>query len=117
AMPLSAGGLARYNIANLAAAALAGFGLGVPPPRIAAVLASFGRNNADNRGRLERWVIHGVRIVLDYAHNPEGLAGLLDVATAADNGGRLGLILGHAGNRLDTDIRALARVAARYRPD
>ena len=117
AMPLSAGGIARYNIANLAGAALAGYGLGVPPQRIATVLANFGRDNADNRGRLERWVIHGVRILLDYAHNPEGLDGLLDVATANDTGGRLGLILGHAGNRLDTDIQALARVAARYRPD
>ncbi len=101
----------------LAGAALAGYGLGVPPQRIATVLANFGRDNADNRGRLERWVIHGVRILLDYAHNPEGLDGLLDVATANDTGGRLGLILGHAGNRLDTDIQALARVAARYRPD
>ncbi len=117
AMPLSAGGIARYNIANLAGAALAGFGMGVAPQRIAAVLANFGRDNADNRGRLERWVIHGVRILLDYAHNPAGLDGLLDVATANDNGGRLGLILGQAGNRDNADIRALARVAARYRPD
>ncbi|MCX7557101.1 Mur ligase family protein [Xanthomonadaceae bacterium JHOS43] len=118
-MPLSVGGVARYNIANLAGAALAGAALGIEPIRIADVLARFGRDNADNRGRLERWTIGGVQVVLDYAHNPEGLAGLLDVATAnsAARTGRLGLILGHAGNRLDEDIRALADVAARHRPD
>ena len=32
-------------------------------------------------------------------------------------GGRLGLLLGHAGNRKDTDIEELARVAAEFRPD
>jgi cyanophycin synthetase len=31
--------------------------------------------------------------------------------------GRLGLLLGHAGNRTDTDIEELARVAATFRPD
>lgn len=116
AMPISVDGRARYNIANLAGAALAGFALGVTAQDIAGVLAGFGRDNADNRGRLERWNIRGVQILLDYAHNPDGLAGLLDVATSGIQG-RLGLILGHAGNRLDDDIRALAHVAARYRPD
>lgn len=116
-MPLSAEGLARYNIANLAAAALAGHALGTPLGNIAGVLEDFGRFNEDNRGRLERWNIRGVQVVLDYAHNPEGLSGLLDVATAHQGEGRLGLILGHAGNRLDADISALARVAVRYRPD
>ena len=116
-MPLSAEGLARYNIANLAAAALAGDALGIPQERICGVLEDFGRFNEDNRGRLERWNIRGAQVLLDYAHNPEGLTGLLDVATAHQGEGRLALILGHAGNRLDADISALARVAARYRPD
>ena len=31
--------------------------------------------------------------------------------------GRLGLLLGHAGNRKDADIEELARVAAEFRPD
>ena len=116
-MPLTLQGVARYNIANLAGAALAGFALGVPAQVIAAVLADFGNANHDNRGRLERWNIGGVQVLLDYAHNPEGLAGLLDVAGALRGDGRLGLILGHAGNRLDDDFRALAQVAARHRPD
>ena len=59
----------------------------------------------------------GVRVLLDYAHNPEGLRGLLNVAEHLRGGtGRLGLLLGHAGNRQDTEIEELARAAAQFRP-
>ena len=54
---------------------------------------------------------------LDYAHNPDGLRGLLQVADTTRGDGRLGLILGQAGNREDSDIRALAAVAAEFQPD
>jgi UDP-N-acetylmuramyl tripeptide synthase len=117
AMPLSVGGAAHYNIANLAAAALAGFALGIDLETIRATLASFGTDNADNRGRLERWEWRGVRVWIDYAHNPEGLGGLLDLAQTQRHGARLGISLGHAGNRLDEALRAVARTVARYRPD
>lgn len=117
AMPLSVGGAAHYNVANLAAAALAGFALGIDADTIRATLASFGTDNADNRGRLERWEWRGVRVWIDYAHNPEGLAGLLDLAQTQRHGARLGISLGHAGNRLDDALRAVARTVARYAPD
>jgi UDP-N-acetylmuramyl tripeptide synthase len=117
AMPLSMGGAARYNIANLAAAALAGFALGIDIDTIRATLVAFGSDNADNRGRLERWEWRGVRVWIDYAHNPEGLGGLLDLAQTQRRGARLGISLGHAGNRLDDALRAVARSVAGYRPD
>ena len=118
AMPLSIGGLAAYNIANLAAAALAAAALGVPAPTIAGVFARFGAASADNPGRMMRFDAGGVRVLIDYAHNPDGLRGLLSVAESLRGGrGRLGLLLGHAGNRKDGDIEALARVAAEFHPD
>jgi UDP-N-acetylmuramyl tripeptide synthase len=117
AMPLTVEGSATYNIANLAGAALAAAALGVPPRAIATVLARFGTNAADNSGRLMRFERGGVRVLLDYAHNPEGLRGLLNVAEHLRGGtGRLGLLLGHAGNRQDTEIEELARTAAQFRP-
>ncbi len=117
AMPLTVEGSATYNIANLAGAALAAAALGVPPASIAAVLARFGANAADNFGRLMRFERGGVRVLVDYAHNPEGLRGLLNVAEHLRGGsGRLGLLLGHAGNRQDTEIEELARAAAQFRP-
>lgn len=116
-MPLSVGGSAAYNIANLAAAALASVALGVPPRIIAAVFARFGVAPGDNPGRMMRFTVDGVCVLVDYAHNPEGLRGLLTVAEHLRGGaGRLGLLLGHAGNRQDAEIEALARVAADFQP-
>jgi UDP-N-acetylmuramyl tripeptide synthase len=124
-MPLTVEGSATYNIANLAGAALAAVALGIPPPTIAAVFASFGARPGDNPGRLMRFDVGGVRVVLDYAHNAEGLRGLLHVAEhlragdrrTAAGAGRLGILLGHAGNRRDLEIQQLARVAAEFKPD
>ncbi len=117
AMPITLGGRARYNIANVAGAALAASLLRVPIDTIAAVLADFGRSHVDNPGRLQHWAFAGIEVFLDYAHNPDGLAGLLDIAQARRGAGRLALLLGQAGNREDEQIRELAAVAARYAPD
>lgn len=115
-MPLTVQGLARYNIANVAGAALIAHALGIPADTIASVLARFGGAREDNPGRLERWNFGGIQVILDYAHNPDGLRGLLDIAQALRGTGRLGLILGQAGNREDAEIRELAAVAAGYSP-
>ena len=116
-MPLSVGGSAGYNIANLAGAALVAAALGVPPAVIAAVFGRFGASVGDNFGRMMRFERGGVRILVDYAHNAEGLRGLLEVAEhLRGGGGRLGTLLGHAGNRQNAEIEALARVAAGFHP-
>ena len=117
AMPLSMGGIAAYNIANLAGAALAATALGIAPTTIAIVFARFGSRLDDNPGRMMRFEVGGVKVLLDYAHNPDGLRGFLKVAEhlRGDNG-RLGMLLGHAGNRMDADIEDLARAAAEFRP-
>jgi UDP-N-acetylmuramyl tripeptide synthase len=117
AMPLTVGGSASYNIANLAGAALAAMALGVSAEIVADVFARFGATPADNPGRMMRFEVNGVRVLLDYAHNPAGLRGLLEVAEHLRAGaGRLGMLLGHAGNRQDTEIEEVARVAAEFHP-
>jgi cyanophycin synthetase len=117
-MPLSMGGIADYNVANIAGAALAAVALGIAPATIAAVLAQFGSRLEDNPGRLMRFDVGGVKVLIDYAHNPDGLRGFLKVADHLRAGtGRLGLILGHAGNRTDAAIEELAQAAAEFQPD
>ncbi len=65
-----------------------------------------------------RFVTNGARVLIDYAHNPDGLRGFLQVADHLREGaGRLGLLLGQAGNRSDSDIAELCRVATGFRPD
>jgi UDP-N-acetylmuramyl tripeptide synthase len=116
-MPLAVGGSAAYNIENLCGAALAAAALGIRTATIAGVLAHFGSSITDNYGRLMRFERAGVQILVDYAHNPEGLRGLLSVAQhLRGERGRLGLLLGHAGNRQDAELEALAAAAAEFRP-
>lgn len=116
AMPLTVEGAAAYNLGNIAAAALAAQVAGLPVAVIAQALTAFGSHPRDNPGRLERWQHRGATVLIDYAHNPDGLAQLLQVARALEPR-RLGLLLGQAGNRGDDAIEALAQVAAQAAPD
>ena len=117
-MPLTIGGTAAYNIANLAAASLAALALGIPSATVAAVFSRFGANLADNPGRMMRFDLAGVQVLMDYAHNPDGLRGFLGVAQQLRRpGGRLAVLLGHAGNRRDADIEQVALVVASFHPE
>ena len=116
-MPLAAGGHSLFNVWNLATAALGAAGLDIEPAKIAAVFARFGADPADNAGRLMRFELGGLNLIVDFAHNPAALAGLVDFAQHLRGGGRLALLLGQAGNREDADLERLAAVAAGARPD
>lgn len=116
-MPLTVDGTADYNVQNVAGAALAALGLGVPATTVAAVFARFGADPTDNPGRLMRYEYRGAQVLIDYAHNPDGLRGLMNVATRLRRTGRIALLLGQAGNRSNADIEELAATAAKFRPD
>ena len=103
-------GSAVHNVANALAAALGAWCLGCSPDAIRGTLATFGQLNSDNPGRANLYELDGVRILLDYAHNPHGMQALATVARALP-GGRRALVLGQAGNRDDDSIRGLARSA------
>ena len=115
-MPCTLQGAARHNIHNAAAAALAAAALGWPVAAIRHTLQCFGSSPQDNPGRLERWQHHGATVLIDYAHNPDGLAHLLQVGRALKPR-RLGLLLGQAGNRSDAAMQELAHTAASFAPD
>jgi cyanophycin synthetase len=118
-MPLTMNGAAIYNVANISAAALAAAALDIAPKIISAELMRFGGTRTDNPGRLERWNISGVTVVIDYAHNPSGLSLLMaaSLAERKNNQGRTALLLGQAGNRGGDAIKQLAETAASYKPD
>lgn len=116
-MPLAAGGQLAFNISNLAAAAIAAIALGVEPATIAEVFARFGSDPCDNTGRLMRYELGGLNLIVDFAHNPAALSGLVDFAQRLRGPGRLAMLLGQAGNREDADLGRLAAVAAAARPD
>ncbi|MGC1386647.1 MAG: Mur ligase family protein [Steroidobacteraceae bacterium] len=115
-LPLTFDGAASYNVANLAAAALAGAALGLPLASVANTVRRFGAVPRDNPGRLERWRLRGAQVLMDFAHNPDALGQLLRTARALGPR-RLCLLLGQAGNRSDDAIAELARTAAGFEPD
>ncbi len=109
-MPITLRGRAEHNVANAAASALVGAVLGLRVPAIRQVLSSFGSHSTDNPGRLTVRDVGGVVVVMDYAHNPDGMAALCRTAAALPAMRRL-LLLGQAGNRDDAQLRALAQSA------
>jgi len=115
AMPITLGARASHNIANAAAAALVASLAGIPVDDIRRTLADFGANPTDNPGRLMLRALGGVTLVMDYAHNPDGIASLCRTAAMLPATRRL-LLLGQAGNRDDAQLRALARTAWETQP-
>jgi cyanophycin synthetase len=115
-VPSTMGGAARHNVANALAALGAAAVLGVPSDQMARALRRFGQAVGDNLGRANIVELGGVRIVIDYAHNPHGMAALAEMVAAMPARRRL-VLIGQAGDRSDEAIRELARGALAMRPD
>lgn len=109
-MPITLGGGAPHNTQNVLGAALLAMASGVPVTAIRATLATFGASPRDNPGRLNVLRVGGITVIVDYAHNPEGLASLCETARTFPANRRF-LVLGQAGNRDDDQLRALVRAA------
>lgn len=115
-VPLTLGGAAAYNVENVLGAALAARALGLPDAAIVRTLKSFRSDAKDNPGRANEFTVNGARVFVDFAHNPHSIAAVTS-ALAALPGARRFVLLTHAGDRSDDEIRALAQGAFAMRPD
>lgn len=111
-IPATLDGAARHNAANALAAAAAAGALSLPATAIADGLRGF----HDNPGRLHSFDLGGVRVLVDFAHNPHGLAALIATVRVL-RPVRWLLTLGQAGDRGDEDLRGLVHTAAAANPD
>ncbi len=109
-MPLTLEGAATHNVENALAASLTASVAGVPFAAIHGALRQFGGAVDDNAGRMQRRVLGDVTVLVDYAHNPEGMRVLGATAMGIPAARRL-LLLGQAGNRDDAQLVALAHAA------
>jgi UDP-N-acetylmuramoyl-L-alanyl-D-glutamate--2,6-diaminopimelate ligase len=100
----------RFNVSNALAAATAARLLDVPAATIAAGLSSA----APVAGRFEP-VDAGqpFRVVVDYAHTPDGLEQLLAAAREVAGSGRVIVVFGAGGDRDRTKRPAMGAIAAR----
>lgn len=107
-MPMTLGGAAMHNIANLLAASAAALAMGVTPAHIRAVAHRFGQRPEDNPGRLSLLRYRGARVVVDFVHNPDGWNAIWEALSPIFARRRL-VVVGQAGDR---DERALVDMAA-----
>ena len=115
-IPITMGGAARYNILNALGAACLAHALGINTKAIAQALTGFRPDPKDNPGRMNLFHHNGARLFVDFAHNPHSIAAVTG-ALAAMEAKRKFVLMAHAGDRSDDDIRGLARGACAMRPD
>ncbi|MFL6246673.1 MAG: cyanophycin synthetase [Thermoanaerobaculia bacterium] len=108
-VPISFGGKARFNIANALAAVLAAYATQIHVTDIISGLQSFFQSATTTPGRLNFVDFDGFRVMIDYAHNPHGLAAMSELARSLRRN-RLVCVLGLPGDRRDEDIREAARI-------
>ncbi len=114
-VPIALGGAARYNIANALCAAAVGCSLELPLAAVRAGLTSFENRPDTNPGRMNRFDLGGVTVIVDYAHNPHGMRAALDTVAHLSASRRL-VTIGQAGDRSDAAIRELSQLAMTMHP-
>jgi len=107
-IPITLGGVAKHNTANALAAAALTSCLGVSTDHIRNGLKTMTQD--ENPGRCNVFDVNGFTVIIDFAHNPQAIDALLDMASAL-HGKRKALCFAQAGDRPDDLIRELARNA------
>jgi UDP-N-acetylmuramyl tripeptide synthase len=122
-VPLAFAGHAPYNVENALAAAALATALGIPEAAVVEGLRTFTSSHADNPGRGNVSEAGGVRVIVDFGHNPAAVRGVMRLAGAlvaerrgAAAPGRLAVTVGMAGDRPDDEIVEVAREIAAGRP-
>lgn len=111
-IPITFGGKADFNIANVMAACLAAYTNGITLNTIRLALKTFIPSVETTPGRLNIFDFDGFKVMLDYAHNPHGLRALGKFVRSFEVSRRIGVITG-VGDRRDEDIIAVGEEAAR----
>ena len=86
-MPATFGGKARMNVANALAAAAAAWASGAHLHDIRQGLRTFTTSFFQAPGRLNYLEVRGVRVVIDYCHNVDGMRNLADFARRMNSDG------------------------------
>jgi cyanophycin synthetase len=119
-LPATFGGRARMNVQNALAATAGAYAAGAHLHDIRQGLRTFSTSYYQAPGRLNLFELDGVKVVVDYAHNPAALQAVgefVDSMTSSLGEWQAGLRLGviaTPGDRRDQDAREIGRIAARY---
>jgi cyanophycin synthetase len=119
-IPACHGGAAQHNVANALGAAALSHVLGASFANIKEGLSGFGSTVGDNPGRCHIEEHRGVRLLLDFGHNPHGVRAILAMANlmrGENERERLCVSVGQAGDRSDEDLYELAKAVQESEPD
>lgn len=111
-VPLMLGGAARFQQENILAAIATCYVQGMRYDDIRAGLLSFFPSPSLTPGRLNLMRIGRGRVLVDYAHNPAAIAGLMDFVQNLDAAHRIGIITA-PGDRRDEDLRTVGRLSSK----
>jgi cyanophycin synthetase len=111
-IPIAYGGAATHNVENALGVIAAAHAMGWPREAIYGGLHDFWPTLEENPGRLNSVEVRGVRVVLDFAHNPDGVRALMQFGRNL-NPARLLVVMGAHGDRTNAMIAAEAREVAR----
>lgn len=111
-IPATFDGLARYNVSNALHAIAAGYLSGIGVAAMRASLARFRMSFEDTPGRMNFHDAGGLRFLVDYAHNPDGIAKLCEFVDRLQPAGRKLLAFSAAGYNPEAIIADTARAAA-----
>jgi len=116
-IPATFGGKARMNVQNALAAAGAAWAAGAHLHDIRQGLRTFTTSFFQAPGRLNLVEVAGVRVVIDYCHNVDGMRALADFVNRMmlENGTRDGRaigVIGVPGDRRDEDMHAYGALAS-----
>ncbi len=115
-IPITMAGAARYNILNALGALCISRAMGIDNDPIHAGLSRFHSSPTDNPGRCNEFSVKGARVFVDFAHNPHSIAAVTS-AMATIPARRRFVLLSHAGDRSDQDIRDVTTSAFALNPD
>ena len=110
-IPATFDGRARVNVANALAATAACLALELDVDYIRQGLRTFTTSYFQTPGRLNMLDYRGGRVLIDYCHNPAGMAMLADFIRRLAPQRTLAMIA-IPGDRRDEDIRAFGQIAA-----
>jgi cyanophycin synthetase len=110
-VPLTFGGSLDFMIQNVLAATLATFLCGYKTEDIKMSLETFIPSAAQTPGRMNIFAFKEFKILVDFAHNPDGFNGIKGFLKTIEASEHVGVISG-TGDRRDEDIRETARISA-----
>jgi cyanophycin synthetase len=109
-IPLTFGGSVDFMIQNVLAATLATFLWGYKIEDIRMSLETFIPSAAQTPGRMNIFKFKEFKILVDFAHNPDGFNGIKSYLKTVEATEHIGVISG-TGDRRDEDIKETARIA------